>query len=334
MGSKPSVTGFTQTDYRALLIEMVSQYNCLDFNILSQEVLPERFAIIRHDIDFSPDRALALARIEAEVGVKANYTVLLNGEYYSPFEKKVQSKLVEINELGHNVGLHFDAAWHEIQSEEDLEFHVDYEASILRRILGAPSSVNFFSFHNTTHFTMSCHKKSYGGLWNAYAGVLQKEVQYTSDSNGYWIYRSWEKLLSEKHPRIQVLTHPEWWCELDAEPGEKIASEIFFRGFSGWLQYDGLLNKLSRVNKTGLDSFFSSNSVGNDISLFQYLWLSGLRELACFGCFLKIAEVDSSSVDSSAGELELVLRRSLSDHELKELFERLLNKLVKVKGGK
>lgn len=324
MTLKVPTVGFTESDYRQFVKKTSQKYPCLGFDVLSKKDLPARLAILRHDIDFSPSRALALARIEAEEGVKASYTVLLSGEYYSPFESETRHALIEIERLGHYVGLHFDAAWHEISHEGGLEKALRSDALTLKRLLEVERDIDFFSFHNTTSFTMSCRGRSYGGLWNAYAGVLQDQVQYTSDSNGYWIHRSWDELLGQQHDRIQVLTHPEWWCKNDAEPGEKIAQSIFSRAVQGWSEYDRLLRRLGRRNVTGLDDA-EIDVVPEDLACLRFLWLAGLRELACQGALAKLYQKNGARSDA----FDCLLAGVLSEEELRKIFEEAMKALLK-----
>ena len=45
---------------------------------------------------------------------------------------------------------------------------------------------------------------------NAYAKYFKDNVEYCSDSNGYWRHQRLENFLNNKHDKIQVLTHPVW----------------------------------------------------------------------------------------------------------------------------
>lgn len=319
-----SVTGFSELDYQRLTLDTKQEYVFFGFEVLGMDALPAKFAILRHDIDFSPERALAIARIEAELGVSSNFTVLLTGEYYSPFEKNVQRALIEIDRLGHNVGLHFDARWNSISREGDLEDALRSEAVVLKRLLERKEDISFFSFHNTTPFTMGCRGRSYAGLWNAYAGILQDQVQYTSDSNGYWIHRSWDELLDQQHDRIQVLTHPEWWCKEDAEPGEKIAQSIFSRSVQGWSEYDRLLSRLGRLNVTGLDDA-EFGEMPEDLARLRFLWLAGLKELACQGALAKVYQKTGVKNDA----FDRLLAGALNEVELRTIFEGAMKALLK-----
>lgn len=275
---------FTLLEYRNLLEKTRAAYSCVGFEVLDNLILPETFAIIRHDIDMSPQQAFLLADIESSLNIKSTYTVLLTGDFYSPFEKNIRDILKNISDLGHDIGLHFDAAWHGIDSEQALNSAIAWEAGILNKLLDLKDDkrISMFSFHNTTQFTMSCKDRYYSGLRNAYAGILQNQCEYTSDSNGYWIHRSWDQILSEKHPRIQILTHPEWWRALDAEPGEKVCHEIAQRGTATWASYRTLLTHGNRTNKTGLKyaDKLLPNLLKWDGDRILLLWLEGRKQLA------------------------------------------------------
>ena len=58
--------------------------------------------ILRHDIDFPPSSALSMAKIESDIGVISNYTVMLGSDAFNPFESKTRSSLKEIAGLGQN----------------------------------------------------------------------------------------------------------------------------------------------------------------------------------------------------------------------------------------
>ncbi len=47
----------------------------------------KRYLILRHDVDFSVDRALELAKIENNYGISSTYFFLLHSDFYNIFEK-------------------------------------------------------------------------------------------------------------------------------------------------------------------------------------------------------------------------------------------------------
>lgn len=67
---------------------------------LSPGRLPERFVVLRHDVDRKPQRAEALARLEADLGVSASY-------YFHPSAFR-ETRAERVVDLGHEVGYHYD----------------------------------------------------------------------------------------------------------------------------------------------------------------------------------------------------------------------------------
>ncbi|NYT19224.1 MAG: polysaccharide deacetylase family protein, partial [Methanosarcinales archaeon] len=63
---------------------------------------PERFVLMRHDVDRMPGNALETARIEYELGVKATY-------YFRSIKSVFKPKIMkQIRDMGHEVGYHYE----------------------------------------------------------------------------------------------------------------------------------------------------------------------------------------------------------------------------------
>ena len=297
---------FTLARYRADLAQTLAAYPPVGFDVLGDPGLAQkRFCLVRHDIDVSPSAALAMARIEAELGLRATYTVLLSGRFYSPFEPEVRDALLEIVALGHEIGLHFDAVWQGVDDESALAEGVRWQASVLERLLASP--VRMFSFHDTTPFALSCKAASYGGLWNAYAGPLWSACSYVSDSNGYWRFRSWSQALEQQPERLYLLTHPEWWVHGGLSPAERIGDAIAGRSRFQWIAYRDNLSANDRENRSDIPGLIDGlpqalGDSGDDIVL---LWLSGAKLEAVSALFLAAARrALAFAPDSVVGRLE------------------------------
>ena len=181
---------FTIEKYRILLEMALSNYVPRTFH--SYEA-GEKCFIVRHDVDFSLNRALALAEIESELGISTCYLVDPHSMFYNLAEKNQVAMLREILELGHTSGLHFDANFFGIENESELDSLVREEAEWIEYLTGGCPSV--LSFHNPTEGHLSWRADSYGDLVNAYSASLMGSVSYISDSNGYWRYRELQKVL-------------------------------------------------------------------------------------------------------------------------------------------
>ena len=89
--------------------------------------------------------------------------------------------------------------------------------------------------------------------------IWKNNVEYTSDSNGYWIHRNWDDLLDGNHNKIQILTHPIWWANNEHEPAENICKHLNERRINIWSEYSDSLKRFKRKNKMDLkyaDKYF------------------------------------------------------------------------------
>ncbi len=213
---------FTISHYEELLIAAKNKYPFCFYDEIAGK---DEFILWRHDIDFSVNRALRLAEVENKLNVKSTFFIHLHSEYYNVFEKEISDKIHKIISLGHQVGLHFDTHYYNIDNESNLEQKILLEADIIKKFFDVEVSV--FSFHNTTPFTMACQKDSYAGIINTYAALFQTQVEYCSDSNGYWRYkRMLEVIKNNDSGKLQILTHPEWWQEEIMSPWARIKRAI------------------------------------------------------------------------------------------------------------
>lgn len=125
---KYKFTDFTLDNYQRLLLLAKEKYvfcNYLNFNNRPNEI------IWRHDVEFSTKIALEIAKSEAEVGVSAIYFVNIHSEFYSVFEKESFQEIMEIVKLGHEIGLHFDCHFYNINNKQELVNNLEREKVFL-----------------------------------------------------------------------------------------------------------------------------------------------------------------------------------------------------------
>jgi hypothetical protein len=239
------MSNFTSSHYFALLRKLTSRYRLVRFG---EEVASEPAALWRHDIDFSPQRALAMAKQEADSGVRATYFVQVSSRYYSVFEPETAAIIRAIGALGHDIGLHFDPEVCKHKNNTAFEGRIKFEAAVLSEI--AEMDVSVFSLHNPTTFaTQELDTLKCAGLLNASASIFRALYTYCSDSNGLWRFASVESLIADPAvTKLYTLTHPEWWQETDMLPREKIQRCINGRAIFCEHYYDDLLAVNSRPN--------------------------------------------------------------------------------------
>jgi hypothetical protein len=235
---------FTLSGYRKLVQIAKKNFIFSDYHSFDKKA---KFILWRHDVDFSLDYSLELAAIEKEEGVRSTFFLLLHSEYYNLLEAKNTQAVRSIVEMGHDIGVHFDTHYYNVNTEDKIEQALMLEKYFLQDIFKV--EIRAFSFHNTTPFTMNCMNWSYGGLINTYAAYFQNEVSYCSDSNGIWRYDRLEDVLQNPNiERAQILTHPEWWQETIRSPKERICHIINKRADDCKNLYSDLLGSNGREN--------------------------------------------------------------------------------------
>ncbi|MCP9852116.1 hypothetical protein KBZ14_04425 [Synechococcus sp. HJ21-Hayes] len=245
--STHAVTGidFTIDAYAVLVSAAAARYRFLRFAESSNE---GEVALWRHDIDFSPQRALALARVEAASGVLATYFVQVSSRYYSIFEPEIGGILRKIVALGHDIGLHFDAEVCAHQAAPHYDRRIAFEARVLEEVVEC--SVAAFTLHNpTTLVGVSLNEPYLVGLVNASCSDMRAAYAYCSDSNGLWRFRSLLEMIADSSvDRLYALTHPEWWQAEPMPPRQRLQRCIEGRAQFCSSFYDGLLAENNRPN--------------------------------------------------------------------------------------
>ena len=201
---------FTENEYIRLLEMASRKYEFVHYDENSSGPL----VCWRHDIDYSPQRALAMARIEAERSLKCIYHLFLNSLYYNVFESQITVIFRRIAELGHVLGLHFDMDVFGTGDNTDTDLileRIDFEKGIFEKLLRQP--MRSISFHNyVLNQERLVRGESIHGMINVCSPAIWEGYKYISDSNGIWRHERLRDVLSEKpYDRLHVLTHPVWW---------------------------------------------------------------------------------------------------------------------------
>ena len=243
--SAATASEFTEDAYRDLVRLARERYPFLAFPDAEASTAG---VLWRHDIDISVHRALALARIERAEDVTATYFVHLHSRFYNALEDTIVERLRAIVALGHHLGVHFES--HFVPAlGPSLDAAVAAEASIVAALCGAP--VTAVSFHDPDIAgTTVADADRIAGLVNASGRSLRERFGYASDSNGYWRHTPIPaEITSGRHPRLQVLTHPEWWVPEPMPPRARIARAIDGRAAAMAARYDAAMTTVARENR-------------------------------------------------------------------------------------
>ena len=311
---EPLDADFTVDAYRDLLILAKKHYK---FASYSDIPFGQKFILWRHDCDYSLNRAYALARIEADERVRSTYFLNPHCEFYNLFEKDQHRLVKEILAMGHEIGLHYDAAFHGVSNETAFEGTIASERKLLENLYGV--SLSAFSFHNPVDSHMLCDADNYAGLVNCYSQRFKKQVPYCSDSNGYWRFRRLRNVLAEAtDPCLQVLTHPGWWQESAMPPRQRIFRSVYGRADFTMREYDSALGKYGRSNHAGDAKCLLFIKTANPrlFGHYDYLWNTGYVQTI----FVELWRLHESQINRLC-KAELRKRWRVSATELNDFFE-------------
>ena len=149
--SKDNKEDFTRENYKRLLKIASNKYQIGTVSGFESEDLT---CLWRHDVDCSPQSALAMAKIEHQEGVCATYYFMLRSDFYNIFEPAIVTIINAIQAMGHEVGLHFDANQYDISSAEALEIALIKEKNALEfnKAINEANKQGAFVFWNHPHW--------------------------------------------------------------------------------------------------------------------------------------------------------------------------------------
>jgi hypothetical protein len=169
--------------------------------------LPERYIVLRHDIDFAPVHSLEMAELEHEAGVASTFFVLVDGHFYNPLQKDVIQQLRRIHALGHEIGLHFAVS---SAAESDIGREVAFRLELLSTLAGVP--VRSFSQHDPVNagFTRVVLPDGHPTCVDAGRVIHDHDLLYVSDSAMMWRRYTFDTALDEDR-NLCLLAHPHSW---------------------------------------------------------------------------------------------------------------------------
>lgn len=208
---------FSYQYYLKLIKTIRKEIPLVDFSDISER--NDRFFILRHDVEFSVEKAYALAKLEHEqLGIKSSYFFQLRNYSYNPLAFNNMALIRKIHEMGHKIGLHVNTSG--LTELNTIGPFIKNDVELLKNGLGLP--VDRFSFHRPSHELLSLNLVI-DGLINAYdkqffhffhqesPEVLK--VYYFSDSEHKWKYGYPLSILEKAVKKIQLLVHPYMWAD-------------------------------------------------------------------------------------------------------------------------
>lgn len=172
----------------------------------------KKAAILRHDVDYSLEKAVELAKLENDLGAKSTYFIMLTSDFYNVFSKKSKQLIKEITELGHEIGLHFDEVLYSAKeiSKVGIANLIKKEAIQLSEVLDY--EIKAVSMHRPSKETLQSDIKI-EGLINSYSREFFNNFKYVSDSRMRWREDVLKVIKEKNYDKLHILTHAFWYFE-------------------------------------------------------------------------------------------------------------------------
>ena len=134
---------------------------------------------------FSLEKALEIAQLEYNMGVKSTYFVLISSPFYNLYSDANSVIIKSILSYGHKIGLHFDETNYSIKNQKDFIKYAIKELRILSNITGG--NVNYISMHRPSKQTLSSNYvfPNKSNKLHTLAKFFT-EIKYLSDSRMKW----------------------------------------------------------------------------------------------------------------------------------------------------
>ena len=235
---------FTLRTYRTLLEALeVAEYTFLTFERYctlrqSDKPLPERFVVLRHDVDKRPAYAVRMAELEASMNIRASYYFRIVPE------SNVPECIKRIAALGHEIGYHYeDMSLCGGDSEKAYAHFVD-SLAYFRQFYpvqtccmhGAPMSQfdsralwESYNYKDErligepyydVDFSEVFYLTDTGRCWDGYRVSVRDKIPKYQDlwTAAGWVFHSTKDLLegieSQSLPaKVMITTHPQRWTD-------------------------------------------------------------------------------------------------------------------------
>ncbi|MEK6793503.1 MAG: hypothetical protein AABZ39_01905 [Spirochaetota bacterium] len=238
---------FSWDDYRTLLAEITKpQYRVLTVRDLVTDTTKDTVVIgMRHDIDSHPEKALAMAKLEHEAGIRSTYYILHSATYYGDVKNgiiapnaAIRALAKKLSDKGFEIGIHtdlFSMMWkYQFDPVAFMKEEIERYRTLGITVTGAAAHGDgtvigmglnnmwmFSEFGKKGHIVTNGVSYPYGmhstadyGL--SYEAYLIKRDVSTGDIDGRFKDKSVADLAAylaslTRGTRVIILTHPEHW---------------------------------------------------------------------------------------------------------------------------
>ncbi len=207
---------FSFEDYREIIRIIQSTGRQAGYH---EALTKDRFILMRHDVEYSVERAYALSKVEQSMDFTSTYFFQWTNNSYNILSRRNMDIIKDMHERGHCIGLHF--ALNGMTDMEQIRRQIGKEIHILQEMFGF--TIDTFSIHRPSRDVLRENIKL-PGILNAYQdefftfaenvnGQTSLQVKYMSDANHIWRYGYPDEANITGYDKVQILTHPFAWSD-------------------------------------------------------------------------------------------------------------------------
>ena len=205
-------------EYRKILNDVKASKKLMDYK---DALNADEFLILRHDVEFSLERAYRMAQIEKMEGVSASYFVQITNNSYNALSMQNRKLIKEMSYMGHKIGLHYhlNGITDPLKTRDGIRDQIRIMSEMCEM------QIDRFSIHRPVR-EVYYNSIPIDGIINAYspefftlteegATVREEdlEVKYIADSRHRWNYGYPDINTLQRNRKIQLLIHPDFWSD-------------------------------------------------------------------------------------------------------------------------
>lgn len=206
------------SEYKIIMENIKDSGKLMDYR---EAIDKTEFLVLRHDVEFSLERAYKMAVIEHHEGVSASYFIQLTNNAYNALSMQNRELIREISEMGHKIGLHYhlNGITDPLKTRDGIRDQI----RIMSEMCGL--LIDRFSIHRPVR-EVYYNSIPIDGIINAYSPEFftlldedkpiesqHLDVKYIADSRHRWNYGYPDKETLKQNKKIQLLIHPDFWSE-------------------------------------------------------------------------------------------------------------------------
>ena len=205
---------FSYDDYKEIIRIIKSTGRYTDYK---HAIDRDKFVIMRHDVEYSVERAYDLAKVEESMDFTSTFFFQWTNNSYNLLSRRNMDMIRDMHERGQTIGLHY--ALNGLTDMAQARKQIVKEMDMLSEMCGF--KIDTFSVHRPSKDILRENIKL-PGILNAYQDeffTFAEEVnentpvavKYLSDANHIWRYGYPDEANITGHDKVQILVHPFAW---------------------------------------------------------------------------------------------------------------------------